>query len=138
MKQRVTRKVFAIFIELAQNIYHYSDERSIFNGSSTGCGIIVIRDREDHFMVMSGNLVENSKVQWIVDHCNHLNQLDKEHLKKCYRERLKKPRETYKIGGGVGLIDVIRKSGNPIDLKINSIDDQYSFLIFSIKINKDG
>jgi hypothetical protein len=38
------KKIFAVFIELAQNIMHYSEEREIVKGKSYGIGVITFTE----------------------------------------------------------------------------------------------
>ena len=39
-----------------------------------------------------------------------------------------------KGGGGLGMIDIARKSGKKLDYKFDPVDDQFSFFSLNIKV----
>lgn len=138
-QQRVTKKVFSIFIELAQNVLHYSAEKmSLGNDDKkAGMGIVVVSEDDDYYKITSGNLIKKSMIKQIVDRCNYINKLDSEELKIYFKEQRRLPRGD-SVGGGIGLIDVARKSGYPLDFQINSIDEPHSFFVLSAKVEKEN
>ncbi len=136
-KQRVAKKVFFIFIELAQNIYRYSEERSVIDSKQIGTGILIIRECDTHFTIFAGNRVAAPDAADIAERCASVNQLGQDELKRLYKERLKQPRENGQVGGGVGLISVVRKAGNPIHVQSTLIDENQTFLVLSIQVNKE-
>ncbi|MCP5050498.1 MAG: hypothetical protein GY940_25260 [bacterium] len=135
------KKVFAVFIEMAQNIAHYSSERVHMSGNPSGngvgAGIIVVTEAENIFTITSGNMVKTNLTPAIIKHCQTINQMDKEELKQFYKQQIKGARETGKRGAGVGLIDIARKSGDSIKYQVDSLDDEHSFLVLSVKINEE-
>jgi hypothetical protein len=135
----VVKKIFSVFIEMAQNIAHYSAERVPLDNHPTiaGAGIIVVTNDNKTYTITSGNLVEKQSIPGIIKHCETINSLDKEALKKFYKKQIKSSREKGKKGGGIGLIDIVRKSGNPIFYKVTPVDDTNSFLVLSVKIQEE-
>ena len=136
IQQKITRRVFSIFVELTQNIHYYSAERSVFNDKDVGIGVLIFRDDDDHYSIISGNRVKNSDLQTVVEQCKTVNSLDRIGLKRLYKERLHQPRKEGQIGGGVGLIDMARKSNNPVEYETSHVDADHSFLMLSVRINK--
>ncbi|MCC7430191.1 hypothetical protein IT568_05045 [bacterium] len=134
----VSKKVFSIFIELAQNIFYYSAEKINLGNTKAGSGILVIKECEKFYTISSGNKIENSKATEIVQNCEFINQLDKNKLKEFYKEKLNTPKELSQNGGGVGLIDIARKSGNKLNTKIIKINENYSFFVLSVNIIKEN
>ncbi len=55
------KKLFAVFIELAQNIAYYSSEMNLFGNelSKHGVGTILIKENENAYTLTAGNLVRN-------------------------------------------------------------------------------
>ena len=136
-QHRVAQKVFFIFIELAQNIYRYSSERTIIDNKQIGTGVLVIRENNTHFTIFAGNMVSPEQALELKERCSAINQLGPEELKQAYKERLKQPREDGKIGGGVGLISIARKAGQPIDVQTTILDDRRTFVVISTQVNKE-
>jgi hypothetical protein len=137
IKLQLTKKVFSIFVELAQNIYRYSSEIAVFDNKRLGTGVFLIRETDTYFMIIAGNMVKKSEIQSLIEHCQSINQLTEDELKQVYKKRLKQPREEGKVGAGVGLISVVRKAGNPIQFESISVDVDHAFFVLSIQINKE-
>jgi len=140
-KSSIVKKIFSVFVEMAQNIAFYSQERVFMSNQaeSVGAGIIMLTEGEDHvFTVTSGNLVKKDSVPAIVKHCRRINEMDKEALKQFYKEQLRLKRDKGKRGAGVGLIDIARRSGQPIQYGVTSVDNLNSFLVLSVKINEEN
>jgi len=136
-QRRVIKKVFFIFIELAQNIYRYSSEQSVLEEKQVGMGVLFIRECETHFTIFAGNVIAPDEAAEITDQCATINRLNPDELKRSYKEQLKKPREEGKIGGGIGLFSVVRKAGNPLEAYTTNIDTDHTFLVLSVQVNKE-
>jgi hypothetical protein len=139
------KKVFSVFVEMAQNIARYSAERVQLNGTpghiGVGAGIIVVTETDRIYTITSGNQVQHHAIPPVIQLCDTINKMDKDKLKQFYKKQIKSARVKGKRGAGVGLIEIARKSGNPIQYKVTQIDDLNSFLVLSVKIqeeNKNG
>jgi len=136
---RTIKRIFAIFIELAQNVYHHSGEKvDLKEGKKkVGRGSIVIRETENSYLITTENLIENNKVRPLAQHCDYINRLDRKELKQFYKEQLKKPRVPDKPGAGVGLIEVARKSQSLLQYELNPTNDTYSYFSLSVRVKKE-
>lgn len=131
----VSKKIFKIFIELAQNIAFYSDEFSKLD-KEVGVGILVIRESDEKFFLHSGNKVKSEDVFPILDKCEVINSLDREGLRAYKREQRNLPRGI-KGGAHIGLIQVALTSANPLDIKVTPINDEYSFFSVTVVVDKN-
>lgn len=129
------RKSFAIFIELAQNIMHYSYEREMIDGKNVGVGNMIFEEESDCFRIISGNKITNEDCKNIVNKLDTINQASVEELKQLYKEQRRKSRKEL-ISAGLGLIEIARKSGEKIGYEINIIDDNISFFSMNVTIKK--
>ncbi|OQX98786.1 MAG: hypothetical protein B6I20_10650 [Bacteroidetes bacterium 4572_117] len=130
------RKVFKIFIELAQNISYYSAEKSIIrNNEEIGTGMVLISDSINHYIFVTGNLVKNDDIVTIIEKSEIINSLNREELREYKREQRKLP-VGQKGGAHIGLIQVALTSAHPLDIEVNPIDDDYSFFSIAVKIDK--
>lgn len=135
----LSRRLFALVIEMSQNIYHYST-RKIYSDKDKryiGTGIIGLGENEEYNLLVSGNYMDTAKTQALIDRSNYINQLDQADLKKFYQEQRKKPRTDGMPGANLGLIDMRRKSGNPIGVHVLKIDEKDSFFVLTLKIRKE-
>jgi hypothetical protein len=135
----IVKKLFSVFIEMAQNIAIYSAERVHLDNrhGDVGAGIIVVTEENNNYTITSGNLVKNRSISKIIEQCQKINRMEKGELREFYKAQIKSSRERGKKGAGVGLIDMARKSGNPIRYGVTRVDDINSFLVLSVKVQKD-
>jgi len=126
-------KVFAMLIEQAQNIIHYSAEKvqPEHSPATLSSGIIVVGYNHNHYYVLCGNRVDNNSVEQLRDKLTILQNMNKDELKCYYREQRKQNAPTNSKGAGLGFIELARKSVKPIEFHFQSIDKQFSF--FSLK-----
>lgn len=129
-EKKLVQRVFSVFVELAQNISRYSaEERN---------GIILIEKHRDCYKIEAGNFAENKDIPGIADQIARINSLDENGLKELYLRQLKSPRPPGKIGGSVGLIVMVRESGNPLRLTVNPWEGDRSFIVFSVTVGRRG
>lgn len=127
-------KVFSMFVEQAQNILHYSAERIPPNNAEKAelsSGIIVVGYKNEHYYVVCGNMIENDAVAMLREQLTKLQQMNKDELKRYYKEQRKKEAHESSKGAGLGFIELARKSVMPIEFQFQQIDAQFSF--FSVK-----
>lgn len=121
--------VFSIFIEQTQNIKNYCNSKLQTQSYEriVNSGIIVIGKTDIGTYISSGNLIANEDGQELTNRIEKLLGLGKEELKRLYKEQLKKELHPGSKGAGAGLIDMARKSSEPLEYTLVKVDDQYSF-----------
>lgn len=134
------QRIFAVFVEMAQNILHYSAEKDLLQpvGKEVGVGVIVISEQDDMYSISSGNAVKKADAERLEAQCRYLNGLSKEELKKLYQERRRQAPPEGSKGAGLGLIDMARKSDKPFEYSLQPLNDETSFFILNISISKTG
>ncbi len=131
---KVSKKLFSIFIELAQNILYYSSEKIQFSDRNDSVGTILITRRPEHLTFSCGNLVENKYIDDLVEGCNKINSLNRNELREYKRATRSSPKKERSKGAGIGLIQVALTSGSPLEVESRPIDEIYSFFSLSVKI----
>lgn len=131
----VGKKLFAIFMELAQNVIFYSREADSFDGSDR-VGTIVILQSEEHYKVMTGNLVLKESIPKLLERAEHINNLNRDELRDYKRERRSAPQEEESKGAGIGLIHVAITSGQELEVDIKELDDKRAFYILAANISR--
>jgi hypothetical protein len=130
----ITQKVFSIFVEQMQNVVSYSADRVVREDLQDGdirIGVIIIGQENDHFYVLCGNRIERQNVESLRSQLQMLRDLNKEDLKKLYRDRRKSPPHGQSKGAGLGFIDMARKATYPIQFDFSPVDEDFDF--FTIK-----
>lgn len=123
--------VFAVYIEMTQNISHYTRTHG-WSEQESGATVVVSRDNDGHYVVSAGNIILESDGQRLLEAVDSLAGLDKAQLKAAYKEQLRKPRDAEKTSGaGLGLIDIARKASQPLRAHLQPISDGRSF--FSLR-----
>ncbi|NJL12838.1 MAG: hypothetical protein HC913_07475 [Microscillaceae bacterium] len=132
---KTSKKLFSIFIELAQNILYYSSEKINYGDHHDSVGTILITRKGDHHTFACGNLVENKYIDQLVESCETINNLDREELREYKRQTRSGPQKDRSKGAGIGLIQVALTSGNPLEVESRAVDDKYSFFSISVKVS---
>ena len=133
---KASKKVFRIFIELAQNISFYSTEKlRLGESDQTGVGILIVKEYHDHFMFATGNMAKKDVVPHLLEHSKKINTLDRESLREYKRQRRGMP-HSEKGGANIGLIQVALMSENPIMLQAQPFDDENTFLMIGARVDK--
>lgn len=130
-----THAVFSIFIEQMQNVLNYSAERPCQDPDpekDLRVGMVIVGRDPDGFFIYCGNRVHNDDIKRLKNRIEEIRHLDKEELKALYKMRRRQTSEPGSKGGGLGLIEMARKAGKPIDYCFQSVDADSSF--FSLKV----
>jgi hypothetical protein len=119
--------VFATYVEMTQNIRHYAMGHG-YDEIDSSAIVVVAREGEAHYVVQAGNLVEKMDGQALLAKVNELAKMDKIELKAAYKTQLHQPRSAEAVSGaGLGLIDVARKSSQPLSATLTDSADGRTF-----------
>ncbi len=134
------KKVFHVMVECLQNLSkHAEDVRILKNKGYSGNGIFIIgrvgQNNEDYH-VLTGNVIENSRVPELEAFLDKINQMNKDGLKELYKKQMREGTLSDKGGAGLGLIDIARKTGEKLDYNFIKIDDERSFYTLRTKISR--
>ena len=127
----IKRKVFNVMVECLQNIVKHGDEY-ISEEININTAIFMIGKHKNSYIITSGNPIKNEQVDELTQKLDEINSLDKDGLKKLYKEIIKGGSGlTEKGGAGLGFVDMARKSGQKLEFGFEPIGDGHSF--FSLK-----
>lgn len=127
--KKIRKRVFNIMVECLQNIVKHADHS---NGNMAS--ILLVSREEDAFCVRSGNMVLNEDVAEFEKRMESVNALAHSELRVAYNDQLEDSDFSEKGGAGLGLLDMYRRSGNPISYFIRPMDDVRSFLSLHIRV----
>jgi len=122
------KKVYFIMVESLQNITRHQDTEVLE-------GFFSIHKYQSGFLITSGNVVENIHVAALTEKLEKVNSMNPEQLKEYYFEVLNAGGFSEKGGAGLGLIEMVRKSGNKLSYDFTKVSDLHSFFYFQINVN---
>lgn len=132
----VKKKIFNILVECMQNLYHHAEPEK--KDANTRTAMLELFFDDSFYYINTGNFIQNDDVAKLRDRIERVNSLDKEALRKYYREILDNNRISNKGGADLGMIDMARKSGQKLDYQFTDINDQVSFFGLKVKIAKSN
>jgi len=97
--------------------------------------IFMIGKVDNEYSIITGNYILTSNVENLKVKLDRINEMTKEELKEYYKEILNNDTFSEKGGGGLGMIDIARKSGQKLNYNFMVADDKYSFFSLNIKIS---
>lgn len=133
----IAKRVFSVFVEQVQNVVRYSAHRigqmppSQIELSS---GVIAVGAEDGRFFVVCANAMRSSDVPRLRERLESLSAMDKDAIKKFYRQKLKEPPEDESKGATLGLIEIARRTSEPLEFAFMNIDDETSFFCLKAHI----
>lgn len=128
------RKTLRVMVECFQNLFHHLNVAVDKVDTEKNKAMIVVKRHGEGFIIRTGNLISNDKVEDLRDRLNLVNTLTPDELRVMYRKQLRESELTEKGTAGLGLIDIARKSKNKLDYSFIAIDESYSFFCLSVLI----
>ncbi len=129
----LVNRCFGIFVEMAQNVMHYSNSRSNSDSEgSGGKGSIMFCSVPEGFMVMTSNQVDVGEMENIQNRVREINKMDPEDLKNLYLVRRRQKHHENFQGAGLGMMDIARRSGR--ELGMGFLPDGVGKLMFFFRV----
>jgi|HubBroStandDraft_5_1064220.scaffolds.fasta_scaffold425037_1 hypothetical protein len=118
-------KILGIMIEMLQNIVDHSASEGLENKPEASS--FVLEKSKKGFTLSTANKVYSGIIPHFKKRMEYLNSLTRADMTKLYRDILKNGKPESETSG-LGLIDIIRKSGNPISFKFVPLGNKFSIL----------
>lgn len=134
---KTRKKLYNVLVESLQNLYHHIEEthEGIDEDLDPKFGILVIEKESDgDYKVTTGNFVAATKTKFLKEKIEKINSLSKDELKDMYKFILNHQKISAKGGGGLGLVDIARKTGKEILYNFYPYNDNYVFFDLQILI----
>jgi hypothetical protein len=122
----------AIMIELLQNISYHATG---INNSEDRPGLFMVADNNNVCSLITGNYIEDEKIDDLVKKINYVNSLNDAEIEKLYLETIVLDQEAHKMGAGLGFIDIRIKSKNKIELETVPYKNGKTFIIIKANIS---
>jgi hypothetical protein len=133
---KTKKKVYNVLVECLQNLYHHMDDATDLNGDKNRSAIFMIAKNNGIYDIITGNYILNENIVGLKTRLDEVNSLSKDKLKEYYRSVLNNGEMSLKGGGGLGMIDIARKTGEKLDYDFLEIDNKVSFFTLIIKVTQ--
>ncbi|MEP2773447.1 MAG: SiaB family protein kinase [Fulvivirga sp.] len=127
----IKRKVFNVMVECLQNIVKHAEDIEANHSA-----IFMIGKRDNEYLIVSGNPIENEHIDGLKSKLENINGLDKDGLKSLYKDIIKNTEISDKGGAGLGFVDMARKSGNPLEFDFLDMDNTHKFFCLKTTISR--
>jgi hypothetical protein len=134
-KQR--KRFFHVLVEALQNVFHHQSRVNISSLVKPDESGFIILDNGNAFQLITGNYVYNIAVPDLKNKIDEVNVMQPEELRKHYQQVLSETELSEKGGAGLGIIEMVRRSGNPLKYEFKQVNDSISFFCLSILMPKN-
>lgn len=131
------KRLFYIFVELAQNVGFYSEKKRIIEEKKIGEGSLLIFDNRDEIGFIIGNTINSKAFKVFERKCKIINSLDRESLRELKRFQRNLIPGT-NSNAHIGLIMVSLTTRKQIELKSVKVDETNHFFSIKISVEKEG
>ena len=131
------KKIYNILVESLQNLYHHSEDvpDDLVQTLGKRYGMIVIKRDGNDFQLTAGNFVTMDQVKFLTEKIEKINSLSSDELKEMYKFILNYQKISSKGGGGLGLIDMARKSDKKLEYKFYPYNERFCFYQLDIFVS---
>jgi hypothetical protein len=133
---KTKKKVYNVLVECLQNLYHHMDDATNVKGDKNRSAIFMIGRSDSAYNIITGNYILNENIHGLKTRLDEVNALSKEELKDYYKSVLNNGEMSLKGGGGLGMIDIARKTGEKLEYNFLEIDNKVSFFTLIIKVTQ--
>ena len=97
--------------------------------------LIMISARKRFYSLQTGNYIPADKTKEIQKRLDDINSIDQDELRKLYKRVLAEQEFSDKGTGGLGFIDIARKTGGQkLRYKFQPVTDKVSYFTFQIRL----
>jgi len=136
---KTRKKLYNVLVESLQNLYHHVEElpEAIKDEFETKFGVLVISRIDKAYKISTGNFITSEKIKFLKDKIDKINSLTKDELKDMYKFILNHQKLSAKGGGGLGLVDIARKTGNKLEYTFQHYADDFYFFNLDVYITEE-
>jgi hypothetical protein len=118
------RKLFSSFVEMAQNIIHYSADSltpsAVDNGELRHGSVCIRREMDGSFLLLCANPIKPSMAEDLRQKLNALRSMTLEEIKQAYRQTLREVTPEGSKGAGMGFLTVARDAREPLEFDFDA------------------
>ena len=131
----ISNNIFTIFIELSQNMMNYSKSEVENNRDIVPGGLVVVsKDKDGNYYISSQNIVSIDDKLKMEPKLIDITKLDKDGIKKGYKELRRTGKDTHGKGGGLGFYEIAKRCSE-VNYNFKTINEDKFYFHIKTKIN---
>ena len=134
---RSRKRVFNVVVECLQNLFHHNSRLRMDGDAAYATnephGVVMIAHADNGYSVLTGNFMAGADVEQFKSHLDRINSASPDDLREWYRPKLADGTYSDAGGGGLGMIDIARRSGGKLEYAFVPYDRDNAF--FSLNVN---
>lgn len=122
---RLRKKVYNVLVEILQNLYHHADyiPKGYHAARPERFGLVLLEKLGRGYRITTCNFVANVRVKELEEKLTRINRSTPLEIKDLYKDILNHQELTAKGLGGLGLLDISRKTGHRLDFRFKKYDN---------------
>jgi hypothetical protein len=138
-QSKLRKKVYNVLVESLQNLYHHVDKvpDDFEDQSSERYGLLIVKKVDNGYKIITGNFVRSDNIEKLEERIKRINRSSHEEIKELYKFILNHQKISQKGGGGLGLVDIARKTGNRLEYSFKEYNSKHSFFYLNILVNEE-
>lgn len=130
------RKLFSSFVEMAQNIIHYSadaltpssqEDRELRHGS------VCIIEQGGHYLLLCANPIKHAMAEGLRERLEPLRSMTLDEIKLAYKETLRAEAPQGSKGAGMGFLTMARDAREPLEFDFQPLEGVADTAVFYLK-----
>ena len=131
------RKLFSSFVEMAQNIIHYSADALTPPSQNTGelrhGSVCIRREADGSFLLLCANPIAPPVAEELRVKLGALRNMTLDEIKQAYRQTLRQDTPEGSKGAGMGFLTVARDASQPLEFDFDTADASGDAPVFYLK-----
>jgi hypothetical protein len=139
VQSRLRKKVYNVLVESLQNLFHHVDKvpNDFEDQLSERFALLMVKKVNQGYKIITGNFVSKANIKKLEERIQKINESSHEEIKELYKFILNHQKISQKGGGGLGLVDIARKTGNRLDYSFRKYDNSHSFFYLDILVSDE-
>lgn len=125
----LNKRNYSVLVESIENVSKHCMETD-----KDSIGMLLLCEEGSQYIIITGNHISNKDIPALTEKLERMSKLDQADLKKMYRNQILSE-HTNDNNAGLGLLDILIKSGNKIKYEFQPRTEDSSFYLFQAAIN---
>ena len=129
------RKLFSTFVEMSQNVIHYSADTLTPSLSEHELrhGCVCITELDGQYLLLCANPIKSHRAEDLRETLEPLRRMTLEEIKQAYKQGLRAESPEESKGAGLGFLTMARDAREPLEFDFQALDGVEDTAVFYLK-----